>query len=105
MQAKSESLALGAIVAIDALLSVVGTYAVLRGYDVLFKSEPNPATVIWSARIAMFWRLGIGAYVAGMVAVIAYLLARRNIAIAVRVTAALVPIVGALIALQGAFLP
>jgi len=94
-----------AVVAIDALLSVVATYAFLRAYDVLFKSEPNPATIVWSAHIAMFWRLGVGVYVAGMVVVMAFLLARRNLALAVRVTSVLVPIVGAMIAIQGAFLP
>lgn len=93
------------IVALNAILTVVATYALLRGYDVLFKNEPNPATIIWSAKIAMFWRLGIGTYVAGMTAVMTLLFARRNLALATRVTAALVPIVGALIALQGAFLP
>jgi hypothetical protein len=94
-----------AVVAIDALLSIVATYAFLRSYDVLFKNEPNPATILWSAHIAMFWRLGVGVYVAGMVVVMAFLLARRNLALAVRVTSVLVPIVGAMIAIQGAFLP
>jgi hypothetical protein len=93
------------VVAIDAILSVVATYAVLRAYDVLFKSEPNPATVIWSQHIAMFWRLGIGVYVAGMTCLLAYPMARRNLATATRVTAMLVPVVGAMIAIQGAFLP
>jgi hypothetical protein len=90
---------------LNALLAVVATYAVLRGYDVLFKSEPNPATIIWSARIAMFWRLGVGIYVAGPAAIIAWLAASRNLPLTTRVTAALVPIVGALIAVQGGFLP
>jgi hypothetical protein len=94
-----------AVVAIDALLSVVATYAILRAYSVFFTREPNPATIVWSAHIAMFWRLGVGVYVAGMVAVMALLLARRNLALAVRVTAVLVPIVGAMIAVQGALLP
>ena len=98
-------LPLAAIVALNAILSVVATYALLRTYDVFFNREPNPATVIWSAHIAMFWRLGIGTYVGGMAAVMVYLLARPNLATAVRVTAVLVPIVGGMIALQGALLP
>jgi hypothetical protein len=96
---------IGAVVAVDALLSVIGTYALLRAYDALFKSEPNPATIVWSAHIAMFWRLAVGSYVAGLVIVLAYPMARWNLALTTRVTAALVPIVGAMIALQGALLP
>jgi hypothetical protein len=98
-------LPIAVVVAVNAVLSVVATYAVLRAYDVLFKKEPNPATIIWSAHIAMFWRLGVGLYIAGMAAVLVYLMARRNLPLATRVTAALVPIVGAVIAIQGAFLP
>ena len=93
------------LASIDALLAVIATYAVLRGYDVLFRAEANPATVIWSARIAMFWRLGVGVYVAGPAALMAWLAASRNLPLTTRVTAALVPIVGALIAIQGGFLP
>jgi hypothetical protein len=93
------------VVAMNAFLSVVATYAVLRAYDALFRNEPNPALIIWSARIAMFWRLGIGAYVAGMTAIVVYLLARRDLARVTGVTAVLVPIAGAMIALQGALLP
>jgi hypothetical protein len=98
-------LPLAAVTAVNALLAVVATYAFLRGYDVLFKEEPNPATIVWSAHIAMFWRLGIGLYVAGFAAMTAVVFGRRNFAATLRVTAALVPAVGALIALQGAFLP
>jgi hypothetical protein len=90
---------------VNALLAVVAAYAFLRAYDVLFRSEPNPATIIWSARIAMFWRLGVGVYVAGPAAILAWLAASRNLTLTTRVTAALVPVVGGLIALQGGFLP
>ena len=89
----------------DAILSVVATYAVLRAYDVFFRNEPNPATIVWSAHIAMFWRLGVGLYVAGMTAVLAYMMASKDLPLATRVTAALVPVVGAMIAVQGALLP
>ena len=96
---------IAAIVAANALLAVVVTYAVLRAYDVLFKSEPNPATVIVSAKIAMFWRLGVGAYVAGMIAFVVYFAARKNLGLTTRVTAHLVTIAFAIVALQGVFLP
>ena len=88
-----------------ALLSVPASYAVLRSYDVLFKSEPDPARIVWSAHIAMFWRLGIGGYTAGLVTVLVFTLASRSFSLATRVTAVLVPVVGAMIAIQGAFLP
>ncbi len=87
------------------LLAIPTTYAALRGFDVLFRSEANPATVIWSAKIAMFWRLGIGSYVAGMVAFGVYFLARRDLARTVRVVGVATLVVGAIIAVQGLFLP
>ena len=98
-------LSLVAVIAVNALLAVAATYAFLRGYDVCFKSEPNPATIVWSAHVAMFWRLGVGLYVAGFVAMITAIAGQRNFVATVRVTAALVPAVGALIAIQGAFFP
>jgi hypothetical protein len=101
----SRPLSVLAVVTVNALLAVVATYAALRAYDVFFKKEPNPATIVWSAHIAMFWRLGVGVYVAGMVSVLVFMLARQNLGLATRLTAALVPIVGAMIALQGALLP
>ncbi len=93
------------LAAVNAILAVVATYAALRAYDVLFKSEPDPATVAGSVHVAMFWRLAVGAYVGGMVAMLVWALGRRNLPATLRVTAALVPVVGAMIALQGAMLP
>ena len=98
-------LPVAAVVAVDAVLAAVATYAVLRTNDALFNREPNPATVIWTAHIAVFWRLGIGLYVGGMAAIVACILVPRNLALSVRVTAAMVPVVGAMIALQGALFP
>ncbi len=93
------------VVAVNAVLAVIATYAALRAYDVFFKNEPDPATVVWSVHIAMFWRLGIGIYVAGMVAALVFVLASRNLAAIVRLTAVLVPVIGAMIAIQGVLLP
>ncbi len=87
------------------LLMVPATYAVLRGYDVMFKSEPNPATIVWSTRIAMFWRIGIGTYLAGMVAPAAYVAARSNARRTFRTLYVLVFVVAALIGVQGVVLP
>jgi hypothetical protein len=92
-------------VLVAGLLVIPATYAVLRGYDVLFKAEANPATVIWSNRIAMFWRLSIGGYFAGMVAFVVYLAARRNLARTIQTLDVLVLVVAAMITVQGLLLP
>jgi hypothetical protein len=91
--------------ALAAILSVPATYAVLRAYDVLFKSEPNPATIVWSAHIAMFWRLGVCAYVAGMVAIFTYMAARANPARVLRILCTCVVVVAAMIGFQGLLMP
>ncbi len=90
---------------IAALISVPATYALLRAYEFLFKSEPNPATIVWTPHIAVFWRMGIAAYVAGMVAPLAYLAARRDVSKLLRVLYPSLLIAGAMIAIQGAFMP
>ena len=94
-----------AAAAIADLLTIPATYAVLRAYDVLFKNEPNPATIVWSAHLAMFWRLGIGAYVAGMVTPLAYLAAREDLARTMRVLSGCVLATAAMIGVQGLLMP
>lgn len=91
--------------AIAAILTVVATYALLRAYDVLFKAEVDPALVIWSGEVAMFWRLAVGGYAAGAVALLVSLAADRAPRRTVKVVAWAVPIVAALITVQGIFLP
>jgi hypothetical protein len=78
------------VTALAALLTIPAVYAVLRGYDVLFR---------------MFWRLGIGTYAAGMVAPLAFLGARANLQRAVQVVTTGAVVVAAMIAVQGIFLP
>jgi hypothetical protein len=91
--------------AIAALLTVPGTYALLRAYDVLFRSEPNPATVAWSMHIAMFWRLAVASFVAGMVALAAYAAARRNLVRTLDALYVITFVAAAMIAGQGLALP
>lgn len=91
--------------AMAALLSVIATYALLRAYHVLLTSEANPATVVASAKIAMFWRLGIGGYVAGMVAAAVFFATSRQPRLTVKVVAWAIPIVAGMIAAQGLLLP
>jgi hypothetical protein len=90
---------------VASLVSIPATYALLRAYEVLLKTEPNPALVVWSAHIAVFWRVSISAYVAGMVAPFAWVAANRDLARLVRFLCASVLVVGALIGLQGLFMP
>ena len=92
-------------VALSAVLIVPAVYAVLRANDVLFNKEPNPTTLMFSLRIAMFWRLGIGLYCAAMVVPIALLAARANLERTMRTLEVLVVVVAAMIAIQGVFLP
>ena len=87
------------------ILTVPATYALLRGYDVIFKNEPNPATVIFSAKIAMFWRVGIGSYAGGMVAFATYFAAVKRIELVVRAVSIAAVVVAAMIGLQGLLLP
>jgi hypothetical protein len=91
--------------AIAVLLTVPATYALLRTYDVLFRSEPNPATVAWSTHIAMFWRLAVATFVAGMVALPAYAAARRNLVRTMGALYVLTLVAAAMIAGQGIALP
>lgn len=91
--------------AIAAILAIVTTYAVLRGYEVLFKSEPNPATVIYAPRIAMFWRLLVGAYVGAMVSVGVFAASTKHFDRTMGILAKTAPFVAALIGLQGLLLP
>jgi hypothetical protein len=90
---------------IAALLSVPATYAVLRAYEVFWKSEPNPATIVWTPHIAIFWRLAAAGYVAGMVAPLAYMAARRNLEQTTHVLYVSVFFIGVMIGVQGLLLP
>jgi hypothetical protein len=90
---------------VAALLSVSATYAVLRTYEVSFYSEPNPATIVWSPHVAIFWRLTVAGYVAGMVAPLAYLAARGDVVRMMHVLSVSVFIVGAMIGIQGLLMP
>jgi hypothetical protein len=91
--------------AVSALLSVPATYSLLRGYDVAFRKEPNPANIVWSPHIAMFWRLAVGVYVAGMVAPLVYMAARRDLGRTMRVLSMSVLVVGAIVGVQGLLMP
>jgi dolichyl-phosphate-mannose--protein O-mannosyl transferase len=90
---------------LGALLAVPTAYAAQRGYDALFSPEANPATVVTSLRIAMYWRLAVAAYVGGMVAPLVYLAARRDLLRTLRALEAMVLVAAALLFVQGTLLP
>ena len=96
--------ALGVALA-TAILTVPAVYAVARAYDVLFVAEPNPAVISPSTQIAMFWRVWLGVYLAPVVGIGAYEIARRDLARGARVLEAAVIAVAALAGIQGLFLP
>lgn len=91
--------------AMAAILSVIATYAILRAHDVLFTADLNPALVLWSEKIAMFWRLSGGSYVGGMVAIIVFFMTARNFHATLKAVAWAVPITAVMITIQGLFLP
>ena len=101
-----ENLQVIAVTAIAAVLLVPATYSVLRTFDVLvLPPEPNPATIVWSAHTAMFWRLNISAFVAGMAAPLLSMAASANMGRTLRVLCSGVLAVTAIVAVQGLFLP
>lgn len=90
---------------VAALLSTAACYALLRAVQAAFFPEPNPALVVTPGQIAMFWRLGVGVYVGGMVGLGAAWAARRDLARTSRVVAAAIWAVAALATVQAVVLP
>jgi hypothetical protein len=90
---------------IAGLLSIPATYAGLRAYEVLLGTEPNPARIVWSPHIAVFWRIAVASYAAGMVAPLVYMAARRDLVRVMRMLCASVLVVGAMIGIQGVLMP
>ncbi len=101
----SPSRAPAALAGIAVLLMIPAVYAVLRGWDAMAGPEVNPATAPVSIHIAMFWRLAVAAYAAGMVAPLAYLAACRALRPTLEVLSALTLVVAALAVVQGTLLP
>lgn len=94
-----------AVALASAIVVIPAVYAGLRAYDVLFVPQPNPALVSSGVKIAMFWRLWIGVYLAPLVAIGVHQIAQRNLARAVRLLHVATITSAAMIALQGLFLP
>ena len=101
----SPSLAPAALAAIAVLLTIPAVYAVLRAWDAISGPPVNPATAPVSIHIAMFWRLAMASYAAGMGAPLAYLAAHRALRRTLEVLSALSIVVAVLVFAQGTFLP
>ncbi|GAC1571930.1 MAG: hypothetical protein NVS3B20_03810 [Polyangiales bacterium] len=80
-------------------------YAAIRVVMFKIAPDPNPALVVASARVAMFWRLVVGAYVATLVTIPVYALARRDLGLVVRILSVAAPITAIAIVLQGILVP
>lgn len=80
-------------------------YAALRVTQWKLYTEPDPAMVIWSTRIAMFWRLGVCAYAGLMLLPLGLRWARRDLDAAARAVAWLIPASAVVIALQASLVP
>jgi hypothetical protein len=87
------------------LLAVPAIYALLRAWEVLAGRSAGPPIAVWSPDIALFRRVGVGAYVAGMVVPVVYFLARRGSATTARVLHRAAVIVAILGGVQAIFLP
>lgn len=86
-------------------LAIPFVYVIARLIQLRVAPEPDPALVVWSTRIGMYWRLFIGVYGGALVAPMAYAWARRDLDAATRALVVAVPVTALAIALQGAFVP
>jgi hypothetical protein len=82
----------------------VGGYAVVRAMQHALFTEPNPATLVWSAHSGFFWRIWTVAYAGGM-ATFAVLVLPGDGTKAARALPRAVVVAATLLALQALFLP
>ncbi len=94
-----------AVAAVLGLSLLVFLYAAVRAVQAVLFPEPNPALVVWSTRIALFWRVGLVTYGALVVSPLLLRWARRDLAGASRAAAWAVPVAGVAIGLQALVFP
>lgn len=94
-----------ALALVAGLEAAIALYAVTRVVQARFMKEPDPALVIWSEHAGFFWRGWTVAYVGGMVAFAAWMLAKKDEARVARLCARSVLVVALLIAIQGVLVP
>ncbi len=93
------------VAAILALASVTFLYAAVRVAQAILFPEPNPALIVWSTRIALFWRIGLVVYASLMLVPMALRWARRDLVGACRAAAWAIPVAAAALAFQSAVFP
>lgn len=86
------------------ITAVIG-YASVRGVEILFFPEANPAVVVWSERSGFLWRSAIALYIGGLGAFGGYALASAAPELAARWLPRAVLLAAAAILAQGALLP
>lgn len=95
---------LGGTVAFGCAAAVL-VYALLRTWQRLRASDPDPALVLFSAHAGFFWRALLSAHAGGMAGLAAWFAGGRDGARAARLAAWLVPAAAVAIALTGALVP
>jgi hypothetical protein len=88
-----------------ALQAAVLAYAVLRLVQARLYPEPDPALVSWTTRIGLFWRMGLAAFIAAMLAPLGARWATRDLAGALRAACWLAPVAGVVLGLQALLVP
>lgn len=94
-----------ALATIAGFLTVIVAYSLLRLDDLLTKPQADPATILWSDRIAMFSRLSAGTYASGIVAIGVFFAASRDEARTAYALSWAVPLAAVIVAVQGLFFP
>jgi H+/Cl- antiporter ClcA len=87
------------------LVVTVGAYAVVRAVQSVVSPDPHPAALVWSAHAGFFWRIWTVAYLGGIAAFVAFVVARGRPGAAARALPPAIAVAAALLALQSALLP
>ena len=101
---KSRAITTAAVSIAWGLVVAVGGYAVARVVQRLVSTEPDPATLVWSAHAGFFWRSWTVAYAGGMAAFVVLVAPHRSGA-AARALAPGIAIAAGLLVLQTLFFP
>lgn len=99
------SVARVAVASIAGVLAIALAYAALRLGSLALGNEPDPALVMWASHNAMFWRLAMGAYAGGVVALLVHLAAGVRLEATARLVLRAVVPVAVLVAAQGILFP
>jgi hypothetical protein len=94
-----------AVVAALLVALMVASYGVIRVIQARLFPEPNPALVVWSTRIGLFWRMGLVAYLALVLSPLALWWARRDLTGASSAAAWAIPAAALIICAQTILVP